>query len=742
MAGHTTSCCASEDHNHGHSHGHAQRSVPVQDAGDAHDHQQPHALPSLQLQQVNEQEHSHQEEHSHQQEHSHQHSHQHSHNHHEQQQQQVEQDTKKPSLCLAVIREDGADIVIFDALGSPRTFSCKGDDTRKLCFSSHGNHLVDDLLTPCFDAEGNHGVPDEMCFCGVETPHLHAHVKDPKTCTAARLVMQQQQKQSHQSSPPPQDGDILHLATQTLYPVHQEQLVQINVSEQMPKQCNSEELKQRLRDHQIQESHTGILHRRRLHKVKHDDHIDYLVHNAETGDLHLEHPCDDCGNDDVHGKFKSVGKRNLLKGGGVDADEIIELQFFEVSQRPFSVLEYLHDVFQIKSDRVAAVANIRRTNSRNKRMNYGSFLPPELLDPPGGYPTLSKTNGKIVRSTIGCRGICCSAECPLIDGILSPREGVERVMINVPLRQVMIDHDPHVITATGMETLLQDFGAAVKMDGGADLQKHGNVGGNHNKNAATIGKSQFHVQGICCSSEIPAIQTIVAPLQGVVAVTINTTTKTVYVEHSVWTISAQTIAEALEKSGFGAHIQVDAGAAARMTASSSGKVFVRSTLKFEQTKADTDELSSYMQTTFGSSQVMESFLVDVPNRTIVVVHNAFALSAQEIARGLHQHAKIDAKVCYDGADPKNWIMPELAARGNDDDEEDEDGLQKEEAFTYPHTTVILSGIFWMVSMLSLLGGNWYVLFSFCFQASKSPCVSVHRTRHASYSYLVMSHCTF
>ena len=86
---------------------------------------------------------------------------------------------------------------------------------------------------------------------------------------------------------------------------------------------------------------------KRLHKVQHDDHVDYLMHNAETGQLHLEHPCESCGQDDVHGRFKAVGKRRIRKSGSD-----IQMQFFEVAARPFNVLDCLTDLFEVSSDRV------------------------------------------------------------------------------------------------------------------------------------------------------------------------------------------------------------------------------------------------------------------------------------------------------------------------------------------------------------------------------------------------------
>ena len=122
-------------------------------------------------------------------------------NHHHHHQEEEEDDG---ILCLpAIIPEDGKTISIWDVSGTVQSFSYHqgknhpkggaqgGGDVRNMCFSSHHHHQdgttlitvpTDDLLTPCLDEAGNHGMPEEGCFCGIDIPHLHAHVHDPKVC--------------------------------------------------------------------------------------------------------------------------------------------------------------------------------------------------------------------------------------------------------------------------------------------------------------------------------------------------------------------------------------------------------------------------------------------------------------------------------------------------------------------------------------------------------------------------------
>ncbi|KAL7540531.1 hypothetical protein ACHAXR_012232 [Thalassiosira sp. AJA248-18] len=76
--------------------------------------------------------------------------------------------------------------------------------------------------------------------------------------------------------------------------------------------------------------------------------------------------------------------------------------------------------------------------------------------------------------------------------------------------------------------------------------------------SSRVGSSKLFVKGICCASEIPQVESILRPMEGVVEISINTTTKTVYVDHDVDIVSVNDIATALNDQGFGAVIKKDA----------------------------------------------------------------------------------------------------------------------------------------------------------------------------------------
>jgi hypothetical protein len=179
----------------------------------------------------------------------------------------VQQPDTKP-LCLAVVRESGSELLLFDASGASKAFRLQGN-TEKLCFSTHGHVHAADLLTPCLDEDGLHGLPDEGCFCGVETPHIHAHVHDPKKCDGSDSNFK----------------DFTYLAKVTLHP--SEDQLELEESSQLPNQCNSEDITGRFRDSGVvssaKSSHGASILGKRMYQIQHGEHLDYLVHNEGTG---------------------------------------------------------------------------------------------------------------------------------------------------------------------------------------------------------------------------------------------------------------------------------------------------------------------------------------------------------------------------------------------------------------------------------------------------------------------------
>lgn len=88
-----------------------------------------------------------------------------------------------------------------------------------------------------------------------------------------------------------------------------------------------------------------------------------------------------------------------------------------------------------------------------------------------------------------------------------------------------------------------------KCDGGKDTKSSTKSNGN-------LEKSYFDVLGLCCSSEIPLIEKILKPLEGVVEVSVIVPSRTVIVVHDPLLISQHQIVKALNQARLEANVRV------------------------------------------------------------------------------------------------------------------------------------------------------------------------------------------
>jgi len=241
------------------------------------------------------------------------------------------------------------------------------------------------------------------------------------------------------------------------------------------------------------------------------------------------------------------------------------------------------------------------------------------------------------------------------------------------------------------------------------------------------GKSVFFVSGICCSSEIPAINSILEPLKGVEKVTINVTNKTVYVQHEFALMSASDIKEALDAQKFDCRVTKDAGAEAEASKSRSTVMskYVESTFLiasvFEAT--DADKIRQILRNQYTKDQVSHSE-THVPSKTIKIDHNPKLLSAATLLEYFKEE-DYDVNLVADGFVEGIWSAGEEG--------------EIEEQTIKLNWNVALSGLFWIVSMLHLVDteSNWDYL---KYAAFVSVVLGIPKI--AIKAYLTMRRCQF
>lgn len=241
-------------------------------------------------------------------------------------------------------------------------------------------------------------------------------------------------------------------------------------------------------------------------------------------------------------------------------------------------------------------------------------------------------------------------------------------------------------------------------------------------------QSSFDVQGICCASEIPAIRRIVKPLSGVAKVNINLMTKVVLVQHDHVRIQASQIAESLTEQGFPAQIRKDGSTTVQLTGSNDsadeqariksladtldqiGKSsYVESTLIVEGLRPDQKHwIEKAIANAFIRVQVRAVYPSAI-SETIKVEHDPDLVSISDIRDFLRRDA-IDnagssrfpstAEVYIDGADTNLYLPSENDYPNQPMILRDDGGffaLMKRH-----HVNVLLSGIFWVLSMVSIV----------------------------------------
>jgi hypothetical protein len=163
------------------------------------------------------------------------------------------------------------------------------------------------------------------------------------------------------------------------------------------------------------------------------------------------------------------------------------------------------------------------------------------------------------------------------------------------------------------------------------------------------------------------------------------------VDHCSSIVSAQGICDKLNEQGFGASIELDHAALVGEMSS-----FVVSIFSVNSTDAGSiEELKGFLASL--PTQQIERFEFNDKSNQLTVIHNPLFVTATDLAAAIETKTCIATVVKVDGDEGKVWEFFEQ--------------IGQEEASTstksqYLRPTVMLSGIFWIVSMLSYISGNW------------------------------------
>jgi len=254
-------------------------------------------------------------------------------------------------------------------------------------------------------------------------------------------------------------------------------------------------------------------------------------------------------------------------------------------------------------------------------------------------------------------------------------------------------------------------------------------------------RSRLRVNGICCPSEVPPIRKLIKPLPGVNKLGINVATKVVFIDHNPKIITAHVIMETLNDSKFDAVILNDGGSELQMNSGSrkeagnltspsnsfdsassidnllgniSRSNYVESTffipglMSYTQNnmkKKSTCPIGKSIQHNFNKDEV-RAYHIHIPSCTVKVEHDPNLVTAEDIMNILVQGLNNETvELAHDGG-VEGLTLPIL---NNTETDEDNDGMMDNNERKWCRGlkfNVIISGIFWVLSLLSMIGGVW------------------------------------
>ena len=106
---------------------------------------------------------------------------------------------------------------------------------------------------------------------------------------------------------------------------------------------------------------------------------------------------------------------------------------------------------------------------------------------------------------------------------------------------------------------------------------------------------------------------------------------------------------------------------------------------------------------------IESFFLDENKQQLTVLHNLLLLSANDLLEALQEKSPngLQWQISKNGTDKKRWAFPNFTPV-DEQQALDEEVMAKKFTWSnkWPRPAVVLSGIFWVASMLSFIGENW------------------------------------
>jgi copper chaperone CopZ len=300
-----------------------------------------------------------------------------------------------------------------------------------------------------------------------------------------------------------------------------------------------------------------------------------------------------------------------------------------------------------------------------------------------------------VRSQFYVSGICCTTEVPVVKRILRTVAGVSKLQINITTKIVHVQHDVFVTSAQKIAQKLssEGFPTQIQRDGHAQSQaKH---------EALHQGQTTLIINGDVSEQDRPIIEHKLSQLEGVIKIGLNVTERLILIDHDVYQVSSGQFVKQLQPS-FECDV-ITAGEklvnddTARTLDGIMRSRYVESTIAVERLDSHgAKNIENAIFQTYIHNEV-RAIYPNVISETIKIEHDPNCVSIEEVVDIL---ARYDSKavVTLDGAVLNLYLPAESDYPSQHMAEQDETSLIK------IHLNVWLSGVFWVLSMLSYKQG--------------------------------------
>ena len=399
----------------------------------------------------------------------------------------------------------------------------------------------------------------------------------------------------------------------------------------------------------------------------------------------------------------------------------------------------------LQTSQVQLVAALKRGDFNSHVMSAAESIPSSgavslsvsdgLVERPSASHQNNNTSTKdIVRSQFHVGGICCAMEIPVIRNIVRPLFGVETLQINITTKQVYVQHNATSISAEAIASNLskEGFPSDIIVDGRSQylaqqrqLLLQSTNGHTDDTQNSHLGRTTLRVQGRELQDQDAIIlQESLSNIPGIEKVTVNVQENSLLVEHDTDLVDSHSLPSLASKNYPLEVVQTaqeerQTNALFQQLSNDSGEdharhhhksKYVESTLVIDNLQhRNVPTIQIIFKQNYIRAQARACF-AHVPSQTIKVEHNPELLSVHDIPKLLEPYG-LKAHVAVDGQEA-GLILPTMEDYGPQHQHGakcnsmgDEMMMEDDSDITSSlHMHVVLSGIFWVLSMLSAIGG--------------------------------------